>query len=209
MSGNGKSWGIRLRWRVAPFRRSLVRLQALAFSTGVHPSPVNQASSLLPANDVSSFLCFPSPDKLLNLGAKRTLLIEQQVDMADAGKTAEAFLKISSVYKEEAEVKRAVLESIDAVLRKAFSHPSFQAYSFISALLVLLGLIKSEEKVKPVCVVPGHLLALDHAVRQDYFPREHIAVLNAFMSRTSQALESCTSAKSSLKSTLDQLGNEC
>ncbi|XP_064170213.1 ran GTPase-activating protein 1a isoform X1 [Anguilla rostrata] len=173
------------------------------------PTPSIKPQDSSPANDVSSFLCFPSPDKLLNLGAKRTLLIEQQVDLADAGKTAEAFLKISSVYKEEAEVRRAVLESIDAVLGKAFSNPSFQTYSFISALLVLLGLIKSEEKVKPVRVVPGHLLALDHAVRQDYFPREHIAVLNAFVSRSSRALESCTSAKNSLKSTLDRLGNAC
>ncbi|KAJ8254362.1 hypothetical protein COCON_G00209740 [Conger conger] len=173
------------------------------------PTPSIKPQAASPANEVSSFLCFPSPDKLLNLGPKRTLLIEQQVDPADAGKTAEAFLKISSVYKEDAEVKKAVLESVDAVLRKAFSSPSFQAYSFISTLLVLLGLIKSEDKVKPVRMVPGHLLALDHAVRQDYFPREHTAVLNAFVSRSSKALESCSSAKSSLKSTLDRLGNQC
>ncbi|KAG7281156.1 hypothetical protein CRUP_032859 [Coryphaenoides rupestris] len=119
--------------------------------------------------DVSSFLSFPSPDKLLKL---------------DAMKTAEAFLKISSVYKEEnEEVKAAVLDSIDAVLRKAFSSPSFQGYDFVSSLLVLLGLIKSEDKVKPVRVVPGQLQALEHVVSQDYFPRESVAVLEAFMSR--------------------------
>uniref|UniRef100_A0A667X484 Ran GTPase-activating protein 1 n=1 Tax=Myripristis murdjan TaxID=586833 RepID=A0A667X484_9TELE len=135
--------------------------------------------------DVSSFLSFPSPDKLLKLGAKRALLIEQHVDVADAMKTAEAFLKISSVYKEENEdVKNAVLDSIDAILKKAFAAPSFQGYSFVSSLLVLLGLIKSEDKVKPVLVVPGHLQALEHIVRQDYFPKESVAVLEAFMSRT-------------------------
>ncbi|XP_071752991.2 ran GTPase-activating protein 1-like isoform X2 [Centroberyx gerrardi] len=134
--------------------------------------------------DVSSFLSFPSPDKLLKLGAKRALLIEQQVDVSDATKTAEAFLKISSVYKEENEdVKSAVLDSIDALLRKAFATPSFQGYSFVSSLLVLLGLIKSEDKVKPVLVVPGHLQALEHVVRQDYFPKENVAVLEAFVSR--------------------------
>ncbi|XP_076609579.1 ran GTPase-activating protein 1-like isoform X2 [Chaetodon auriga] len=134
--------------------------------------------------DVSSFLSFPSPDKLLKLGAKRALLIEQQVDVSDATKTAEAFLKISSVYKEENhDVKNAVLDSIDALLRKAFATPSFQGYSFVSSLLVLLGLIKSEDKVKPVLVVPGHLHALEHVVRQDYFPKENVAVLQAFMSR--------------------------
>lgn len=112
----------------------------------------------------------------------------------------------------------------DALLKKAFASPSFQGYSFVSSLLVLLGLIKvcfilhlhishtttlyvpllltttvfpvsvvllstvllaaqSEDKVKPVLVVPGHLHALEHVVRQDYFPKESVAVLEAFMSR--------------------------
>ncbi|XP_019723928.1 ran GTPase-activating protein 1-like isoform X2 [Hippocampus comes] len=133
--------------------------------------------------DVSSFLSFPSPDKLLKLGAKRATLIEQQVDVSDAKKTAEAFLKIASVYKEDNhDVKNAVLESVDALLRKAFSS-SVQGYDFVSSLLVLLGLIKSEDKLKPVSVVAGHLQALEHAVRQDYFPKESVAVLEAFMSR--------------------------
>ncbi|XP_029618429.1 ran GTPase-activating protein 1 isoform X2 [Salmo trutta] len=150
-------------------------------------SSVNQVSSppsVPRPPDAASFLCFPSPDKLLKLGTKRALLFEQQVDVADAGKTAEAFLKISSVYNEEDEdVKSAVLDSIDAILRKAFASPSFQGYNFVSSLLVMLGLLKSEDKVKPVRVVPGHLQALEYVVRQDYFPQDHIAVLEAFMSR--------------------------
>ncbi|XP_031726927.1 ran GTPase-activating protein 1 isoform X2 [Anarrhichthys ocellatus] len=134
--------------------------------------------------DVSSFLSFPSPDKLLKLGAKRAMLIEQQVDVSDATKTAEAFLKIASVYKEDNnDVKNAVLDSIDALLKKAFATPSFQGYNFVSSLLVLLGLLKSEDKVKPVLVVPGHLHALEHVVRQDYFPKDNVAVLQAFLSR--------------------------
>lgn len=46
-------------------------------STGIKLS--TPASAPRPP-DVSSFLSFPSPDKLLKLGAKRALLIEQQVD---------------------------------------------------------------------------------------------------------------------------------
>ncbi|KAM3863558.1 ran GTPase-activating protein 1-like [Diretmus argenteus] len=159
--------------------------------------------------DVSSFLSFPSPDKLLKLGARRAALIEQQVDVSDATKTAEAFLKISSVYKEENEdVKHAVLDSIDAVLKKAFATPSFQGYSFVSSLLVLLGLIKSEDKVKPVLVVPGHLQALEHVVRQDYFPKDSVAVLEAFMSRHSKALESCDNSRNILQSTLQRVRSD-
>nr|XP_057904821.1 ran GTPase-activating protein 1a isoform X1 [Doryrhamphus excisus] len=159
--------------------------------------------------DVSSFLSFPSPDKLLKLGAKRAALIEQQVDVTDATKTAEAFLKIASVYKEDNnDVKNAVLESVDALLKKAFSSSSVQSYNFVSSLLVLLGLIKSEEKVKPVLVVSGHLQALEHAVRQDYFPKESMAVLEAFMSRNNKALESCGTSRHQLQSTLQRVHSE-
>ncbi|XP_063078499.1 ran GTPase-activating protein 1a [Engraulis encrasicolus] len=160
--------------------------------------------------DVSSFLSFPSPDKLLRLGAKRAVLIEQQVDVNDAAKTAEAFLKVSSVYKDQdEEVKRAVLDSVDAILKKAFSSDSFSTFHFISSLLIMLGLLKSEEKVKPMRVVAGHLQAIEHAVQQDYFPQEHIAVLDAFMSRHSRACESCAGARDSLKSTLQRIRPEC
>uniref|UniRef100_UPI0037E8BC07 ran GTPase-activating protein 1-like isoform X1 n=2 Tax=Semicossyphus pulcher TaxID=241346 RepID=UPI0037E8BC07 len=159
--------------------------------------------------DVSSFLSFPSPDKLLNLGAKRAMLIEQQVDVSDAAKTAEAFLKIASVYKEENnDVKSAVLESIDVLLKKAFATASFQGYGFVSSLLVLLGLIKSEDKVKPMRVAPGHLHALEHVVQQDYFPKENVAVLEAFLSRNDKALESCGNARNSLHSTLQRVRPE-
>lgn len=47
----------------------------------------------------------------------------------------------------------------------------------------ILSAVQSEDKVKPVLVVPGHLQALEHVVRQDYFPKENVAVLQAFMSR--------------------------
>uniref|UniRef100_A0A3P9JMP6 Ran GTPase-activating protein 1 n=1 Tax=Oryzias latipes TaxID=8090 RepID=A0A3P9JMP6_ORYLA len=176
-------------------------------------SQVNKMSTPVSAPrppDVSSFLTFPSPDKLLKLGAKRALLVQQEVDTTDGRKTAEAFLKIASVYKEENnDVKRAVLDTIDALLSKAFNDTSFQGYNFVSALLVLLGLIKSEDKVKPVLVVPGHLHTIEHAVRQDYFPKESVAVLKAFMSRSSKSLESCGSAKNVLQSTLQRIGSQC
>uniref|UniRef100_A0A8C7XA50 Ran GTPase-activating protein 1 n=1 Tax=Oryzias sinensis TaxID=183150 RepID=A0A8C7XA50_9TELE len=176
-------------------------------------SQVNKMSTPVSAPrppDVSSFLTFPSPDKLLKLGAKRALLVQQEVDTTDGRKTAEAFLKIASVYKEENnDVKRAVLDTIDGLLSKAFNDTSFQGYNFVSALLVLLGLIKSEDKVKPVLVVPGHLHAIEHAVRQDYFPKESVAVLKAFMSRSSKSLESCGSAKNVLQSTLQRIGSQC
>ncbi|KAK7166992.1 hypothetical protein R3I94_001404 [Phoxinus phoxinus] len=176
-------------------------------------SELNQFSTPPPSTprtpDVSSFLSFPSPDKLLRLGERRSSLIQQQVDVLDVGKMAEVFLKISSVYKDDdAEVKSAVLESIDAVLSKAFFTPSFQGLSFVSSLLVMLGLLKSEDKLKAVKVVPGHLQCLEHAVKQSYFPRDHITVLNAFLARQNKSLEVCSSSRDRLKFTLQKLTAE-
>lgn len=53
----------------------------------------------------------------------------------------------------------------------------------IQSVFPVLNAAQSEDKVKPVLVVPGHLQALEHVVRQDYFPKENVAVLQAFMSR--------------------------
>uniref|UniRef100_A0A8C2KI08 Ran GTPase-activating protein 1 n=1 Tax=Cyprinus carpio TaxID=7962 RepID=A0A8C2KI08_CYPCA len=72
----------------------------------------------------------------------------------------------------------------DALLRKAFSNSHSQSYSFISSLIVNLGLLKSEDKkIKKVAVLPGHLLALEHAAAQEFFPADQAVVLEEFVSR--------------------------
>uniref|UniRef100_A0A8C2ATD8 Ran GTPase-activating protein 1 n=1 Tax=Cyprinus carpio TaxID=7962 RepID=A0A8C2ATD8_CYPCA len=135
-------------------------------------------------SELTSFLISPSAEKLISLGVKRIQLIEQQVDVSDASKVSEVFLKISSVYKDEPEVKQAIFESTDALLRKAFSNSHSQSYSFISSLIVNLGLLKSEDKkIKKVAVLPGHLLALEHAAAQEFFPADQAGVLEEFVSR--------------------------
>ncbi|XP_067225396.1 ran GTPase-activating protein 1b [Chanodichthys erythropterus] len=154
------------------------------------------------SSELTSFLISPSAEKLMSLGAKRILLIEQ-VDVSDASKVSEVFLKISSVYKDEPEVKQAVFESTDALLRKAFSNSHSQSYNFISSLIVNLGLLKSEDKkIKKLSVLPGHLLALEHAAAQEFFPADQAGILEAFLSRNGKVLESCCSARDALKTTL-------
>ncbi|XP_073684893.1 ran GTPase-activating protein 1-like [Garra rufa] len=136
------------------------------------------------SSELTSFLMSPSAEKLISLGAKRIQLIEQQVDVSDASKVSEVFLKISSVYTDEPEVKQAIFESTDALLRKAFSNSHSQSYSFITSLMVNLGLLKSEDKkIKNVTALPGHLLALEHAAAQEFFPADQAGVLEAFVSR--------------------------
>uniref|UniRef100_A0A4W4FGP0 Ran GTPase-activating protein 1 n=1 Tax=Electrophorus electricus TaxID=8005 RepID=A0A4W4FGP0_ELEEL len=156
--------------------------------------------------DLLSFLHSPTSEKLLNLGAKRTHLIEKQVNFSDAAKIAEIFLQISSVYKEDPDVKQVVLETTDTLLRKAFSSLHFQINIFITSLMVNLGLLKGEVKFKKVSVLPGHLIVLEHCVGQDYFPVDQADVLEAFLSRlvNGKVLESCSSARDALRTTLEK-----
>ncbi|MBN3293103.1 RAGP1 protein, partial [Polypterus senegalus] len=167
-----------------------------------------QTSTTMPCTsvvDVSAFLGFPTAEKLMKLGPNRAMLIQQEVDVTDADKTTQVFLKIASLYKDGDNIKELVLTCVDTLLRKAFNSPSFQKEQFMSSLLILLGLIKSEDKLKPVHVVPGHLLTLEHVVRQDYFPKQQISILLVFFSRPNQIMESCSSAHLTLKETLENL----
>ncbi|XP_042364366.1 ran GTPase-activating protein 1b [Plectropomus leopardus] len=153
--------------------------------------------------EIMSFLSCPSADRLLQLGDMRTNL-QQQVDATDPHKAANVLLKIASLYSEEPETKTAVLETIDAVMKKLLSGSALQSHCFLSTLLVMMGLLKGEGKVKKVPLVPGQLLCLEHAVQQEYFPQQHAALLHTFVSKNSEALESCSSAGERLSSTLEK-----
>uniref|UniRef100_A0A8D2LQ55 Ran GTPase-activating protein 1 n=1 Tax=Varanus komodoensis TaxID=61221 RepID=A0A8D2LQ55_VARKO len=139
------------------------------------------SSPLLPPVDVGTFLAFPSPEKLLRLGPKCSTLIAQQTDTSDIEKLVTVFLKISSVFKDEATVKTAVNETTDALMREAFSSATFNSDAFITSLLIHMGLLKSEEKIKAVPSLYGPLMTLNHMVQQDYFPKSLVPVLLAFV----------------------------
>ncbi|NWS21586.1 RAGP1 protein, partial [Pachyramphus minor] len=142
-------------------------------STPVPPPPV----------DVATFLAFPSPEKLLRLGPKCSVLIAQQTDTSDVEKVVATLLRISSVFKDEAPVKTAVHETTDALMKKAFSSATFNSDAFITNLLIHMGLLKSEEKIKAVPSLYGILMTLNHMVQQDYFPKSLAPVLSAFVTK--------------------------
>uniref|UniRef100_A0A8C1L7F1 Ran GTPase-activating protein 1 n=1 Tax=Cyprinus carpio TaxID=7962 RepID=A0A8C1L7F1_CYPCA len=134
------------------------------------------------SSELWSFLISPSAEKLISLGAKRIRLIEQQVDVSDASKASEVFLKISSVYKDEPEVKQAIFEStiLDVMFSLAF--PPLFHFSVVHYYCCLL--FQSEDKkIKRVTVLPGHLFALEHAAAQQFFPADQADVLETFVSR--------------------------
>ncbi|NWI95303.1 RAGP1 protein, partial [Pitta sordida] len=145
----------------------------------------SQASTPVPSPpvDVATFLAFPSPEKLLRLGPKCSVLIAQQVDTSDVEKVVATLLRISSVFKDEAPVKTAVHETTDALMKKAFSSATFNSDAFVTNLLVHMGLLKSEEKIKAVPSLYGILMTLNHMVQQDYFPKSLVPVLSAFVTK--------------------------
>ncbi|XP_029978302.1 ran GTPase-activating protein 1-like [Sphaeramia orbicularis] len=153
--------------------------------------------------EVKSFISSPSVEKLLQLGETRTTM-QQQVDASDPHKAADVFLKIASLYSDEPETKKAVLETIDAVLNKCLFGSPLQSYCFLSTLLVMMGLLKGEGKTKKVLLVPGQLLCLEHAVQQEYFPQHHASLFHTFLSKNSEALKSCSSARERLSSALEE-----
>ncbi|XP_031206018.1 ran GTPase-activating protein 1 isoform X3 [Mastomys coucha] len=163
------------------------------------PAPVLSSP---PPTDLSTFLSFPSPEKLLRLGPKVTVLIAQQTDTSDPEKVVSAFLKVASVFRDEASVKTAVLDTIDALLKKAFSSPSFNSNTFLTRLLIHMGLLKSEDKIKAIPSLHGPLMVLNHVVKQDYFPKALAPLLLAFVTKPNAALESCSFARHSLLQTL-------
>ncbi|XP_076007913.1 ran GTPase-activating protein 1b [Genypterus blacodes] len=134
------------------------------------------------AAEFTSFLSCPSAETLLQLSHSRTEL-QTQVDVTEPIKAADVFLKISSVYSEEPETKRAVLETIDAVMKKLLSGSTLQSYCFISTLLVTMGLLKGEGKVKKTSPLPAHLLCLHHAAQQDYIAQDVASLLQLFLSK--------------------------
>ncbi|EPY88540.1 ran GTPase-activating protein 1 [Camelus ferus] len=193
------------------------------------PAPV--LSSPPPA-DVSTFLAFPSSEKLLRLGPKSSVLLAQQTDTSDPEVVVSAFLKVSSVFKDEATVRTAVQDAVDALMKKAFSSSSFNSNTFLTRLLIHMGLLKvwpegvqaqgeggsvpqaapatptrpSEDKVKAIANLYGPLMALNHMVQQDYFPKALAPLLLAFMTKPNGALESCSFARHNLLQTLYKAG---
>ncbi|XP_043296162.1 ran GTPase-activating protein 1 isoform X2 [Cervus canadensis] len=123
-------------------------------------------------------------------------------DTSDPEKVVSAFLKVSSVFKDEASVRTAVQDAVDALMKKAFSSSAFNSNAFLTQLLIHMGLLKSEDKIKAITNLYGPLMTLNHVVQQDYFPKALAPLLLAFVTKPNGALESCSFARHNLLQTL-------
>uniref|UniRef100_A0AAQ6ISJ4 Ran-GTPase activating protein 1 C-terminal domain-containing protein n=1 Tax=Anabas testudineus TaxID=64144 RepID=A0AAQ6ISJ4_ANATE len=71
----------------------------------------------------------------------------------------------------------------------------------------ICSVFQGEGKMKKVPLVSGQLLCLEHAVQQDYFSLHHVSLLHTFVSKNSEALKSCSSARERLHSALEKTCN--
>ncbi|XP_062918777.1 ran GTPase-activating protein 1b isoform X2 [Mobula hypostoma] len=133
-------------------------------------------------------------------------VIEPSVtDLSNAEKVVQTFLKVAEVYKEDRETKTAVLDTADELLQKAFKTPGFQLDAFITTLLVYMGLLKSEEKIKAITNLIGPLSVLKQVIQKDYFPRSFIPILRAFLLKKNRAFDNCRNAHSGLLEAMKSL----
>ncbi|XP_043958480.1 ran GTPase-activating protein 1b [Gambusia affinis] len=150
--------------------------------------------------EILSFLSNPSAENLSHM----KMNLQQGVNVSEPNKAAELFLKIGSLHSQDAEANAAVFEVIDGVLKKVLSASALQSHCFLTTLLVLMGVLKGEGKMKKVPLVPGQLLCLEHAVQQEYFTQHHASVFHTLLSRNVDALKSCSSARDRLSSALEK-----
>ncbi|XP_069087348.1 ran GTPase-activating protein 1 isoform X3 [Pleurodeles waltl] len=129
-------------------------------------------------------------------------ILESHTDVADTEKVVQTFIQITSVFKDDSAVKSAVYETADALMLKAFHSTTFQAHLFVTSLLIHMGLLKSEDKVKAISSLYGPLMTLNHVVQQEYFPKSLTPILLAFVTKPNHALEAFSSARHTLLQTL-------
>ncbi|XP_022086163.1 ran GTPase-activating protein 1-like [Acanthaster planci] len=146
----------------------------------------------------AEFLSFPSADKLMGIGKDRGRLILKELgsNTGDYERVIQVFVQVASVIDSKREsVIQAVHEASDVILEKLFTIDKCNPEAIANSILVHLGLIKSEDKIKPVQNPSGLLLAMAHVVKQDYFPRHLSQLFITFLSRPHQGLDVCFQPK--------------
>ncbi|GFU45943.1 ran GTPase-activating protein 1 [Nephila pilipes] len=165
-----------------------------------HQSPMSKATA-------ADFLLNPTPETLVALcNAKEDFssVLPKEPTMADY---LELFFKISLVVNlDNNNVKAAAFKYADDLLSKAYNLDSDNALEFNNQFLVIIGLIKGEEKKFQTGLdITGTLLVIEHAVKQPYFRASTKNLLQFFLSRPLQHTTASGKSKHLLMQTLYQI----
>ncbi|XP_059153142.1 ran GTPase-activating protein 1-like [Physella acuta] len=158
-----------------------------------------------PQISARDFLAFPSPTKLLQLGKDGgdMFLKELGEDSTDVEKVVSMIIKVSLVISKDDEAKQKACECADSLLQNVMNQNPEAGSLIINSFLVLLGLLKGEDKkLKPPTYITGPLLVLEHVVKQPYFPKFGRDILQIFMSKPHPQLEKSSDARHRLLQTL-------
>ncbi|GFQ90634.1 ran GTPase-activating protein 1 [Trichonephila clavata] len=178
--------------------RSIIEEQSHNKST--HQSPMSKATA-------SDFILNPTPETLVALyNAKEDFssVLPKEPTIADY---LELFFKISLVVDlDNNNAKSAAFKYADDLLSKAYSLDSEKALEFNNQFLVIIGLIKGEEKkFKTGLDITGTLLVVEHAAKQPYFRSSTRELLQFFLSRPLQYTTASGKSKHLLMQTLYQI----
>ncbi|XP_069131445.1 ran GTPase-activating protein 1-like [Argopecten irradians] len=153
------------------------------------------------------FLSFPSPTKLIQMGAGRAAALKQELgsECSDVDKAVQTFMKVSSVVTTvDTKTKEAACDCTDKLFEDLLLDSREGAASlFANALLVNMGVLKGEDKkFRPPSSIVGPLTVLEHAVQQTYFPKQSREILSAFVSKPHPLLDKSGPARHNLLQTL-------
>ncbi|XP_064608240.1 ran GTPase-activating protein 1-like [Liolophura sinensis] len=153
--------------------------------------------------NAKDFLQFPSPSKLLQLGAGRAdaILAELGNQAHDVDTAVSTLIRISLVVSPgNKKATDAACDCADKLLSEVMkSDPEKQGVQVSNAILVYLGLIKGEDKkYKAPSDITGPLLVLTHVVQQPYFTKSARDILLAFICKPHPNLEKASHGRHQL-----------
>lgn len=151
------------------------------------------------------FLSHPSLESFKTLPPEpyRIELVKQalKTKITDVDSICRSFVQVSSVLHNADDF----IPCTDVILQEAFLI-SDKPETVINKLLIHMGLLKSEDKIKPESDdITGPLEALDQAVTQEYFPKNLAFYFIAFLAKPNSTMKCSSSAKTNLLQTLEQL----
>ncbi|XP_069705118.1 ran GTPase-activating protein 1 [Periplaneta americana] len=195
---------------IVDFEKTIQQIQSVKLSDSEETKL--QSDVVTSSVTVTEFLQSPTQENFTALGSNRVELMLKEI----RGNNEDTFLekmmpilmKVSSLSASSKEqVKQESVSCSDALYRELFKWAEKQEQSSIvnNSLLVHLGLIKSEDKkLKLAWNLDGCMFALEHAIRQDYFPKGTRETLQIFLNRPNLNMDVFPATKHKLMSTLFQ-----
>lgn len=173
--------------------------------------PVKECQTPTKTISPGEFLTFPSPSKLLGLGASEKAAngIKQELGdkISDVDEVVKTFLKISSVVDSTNEKTKKIANTCtDSIFSELLqSDDETIQCLFSNSLLVHMGLLKGENKqYNAPGDLTGPLIVLEHCVQQNYFHGLAKEILSTFISRPSPFWDKCKDVRHTFLQTVNK-----